>query len=158
MLLTLDPSLRGAAALIAVGVYLVPPAVGVLAEIGHAAYHLHEAIEVQKEKAAAFGLAPLRQGAHVSSLEAEGRHEFVHTHDGVTHHHSAGVDALLGASGHLDQEVGTASSMPMELSAHLPSPGTRALPVDASTASVWRWHPSPDSRPGPRPPLPPPRV
>lgn len=153
----IDPRLRAAVMPLAVGMYLLPPTVGIVAGLSHIAYHLREAIEAQEEQAAAaLGLPPSPRPE--SRLEPEGHHGFVHTHDGVTHHHSAGMDALLAASGRADTEMASTSATSMEVSTHLPAVGLAELPAYLSSLVSDRRRLLIRLRAGPRPPLPPPRA
>lgn len=158
MLTHVDPRLRGAAAILAVGVYLAPPALGVVAELSHIAYHVHEAIEAQRMKAAAFGLAHMSESSPGPRFEADGHHGFAHTHGGFTHHHSGAVDTLLSAVGHADTEIGGRSARSMEISTHLPADGAPELGIGVADQVAARASASVEPRPGRRPPIPPPRI
>jgi len=136
---------RLASALVALA-YALPLAIGAVSNVSHGAFHVIERLREHQAQAAALGLAHL--GARTS---------FTHTHGGVTHSHSGGVDALLVAAEQTDEQAEAAPPM-VKLSLHAPAnivDVVIALGVARVTSSADRLSPA---HPRALPPVPPPRA
>ena len=154
ILLRIPKRFRAVCAAWALSAYVLPLALGLLAQLGHGVEHALALLDDLERRAAAMGVAHLHD-----VMDHRDHAAYVHAHGGAEHAHDAGIGALLVASDEADERAAeTGVVAPIELSSHLPSDA--ALSV-LSMTHQRKSRVEPDAA-VPRtflpPPLPPPRA
>jgi hypothetical protein len=115
---------HAAAATLAVAAYALPAVLGLVADVGHSAYHLTLKIQEHRQLAEALGL--VHEGGRRSTTFLHERApassgHLVHSHDGVTHTHDAATDALLLAAEEANEESDQPQAPTVKISGHVPA-------------------------------------
>lgn len=122
--------------------YLLPSGLGTLARLAHQAEHVLQ--------------------AQIEAAASQSRAGLVHSHDGTTHAHGPGVEALASVAGELegsrDDEEGPEVVPPLVLLGLRPPASAAPERPDASRAPPAAFTTLHWIRRGPAPPVPPPRA
>jgi hypothetical protein len=115
---------HAAAATLAVAVYALPAMLGLVADVGHSAYHLTLKIQEHRRLAQALGLVHESGRSSTTFLHGHGPASpghLLHFHGGVAHSHDAATDALLLAAEEANEGSDRPQAPTVKISGHVPS-------------------------------------
>ena len=116
--------MQAAAAVLAVAAYALPATLGLVADVGHTAYHLTLKLQQHRQIAEALGLVHESERHWTTSLQARSAQStghLVHSHGGATHSHDAATDALLLAAEYASEESDRPKAPTVKISGHVPA-------------------------------------